>query len=461
MAGLSEACSHVGALLFATEASVRINASLTCTQQKSKWVMPGYVKQVPYIPVCEMDFTSSKTKHKLLLENQITPSASLLTPDDIPARSNIPSTSSEEQLQFFKNIAACSTRPVILSLVPKLNETYIPKENNTLPKQLTTLFNQDNINLPFDELLLKCKDLTFDLSESDCSNVESKTRKQSSSPVWFQQREGRITASRLRAVCHTNPDKPSKSLVKSICYPGAHKFSSAATNWGITHETDAREKYTEIMSESHEGFIVSDSGLHINPKWPFMGASPDGISKCHCCGKGLCEIKCPYSHRDSTVAEALGSKNFCLQQNDTGVNLTQNHAYYYQVQMQLFITGTDYCDFIIWTPKDIYIERIVPDNDFWDNAVTKATLFFNRCILPELVGKWFTRPSSSQLPSTMSEESEGDNDGVWCFCEQYIPDSQLIGCDNDNCKVQWYHMACLGITAEPVGSWICPTCQNS
>jgi hypothetical protein len=108
-----------------------MRGSLTCTQEKSKWVMPGYVKQIPYIPVCEMDFCSSKTKHKLLLEQQKIPSASLpatvnLTPNRTPFTSN------EEQHHFFQNIAGCSTKPAILALVPDLNDIYVPKDNASL-----------------------------------------------------------------------------------------------------------------------------------------------------------------------------------------------------------------------------------------------------------------------------------------------------------------------------------------
>lgn len=43
---MSEACSHVGATLFALETGVRMRSSTTCTQEKSKWLMPTYVKDV-------------------------------------------------------------------------------------------------------------------------------------------------------------------------------------------------------------------------------------------------------------------------------------------------------------------------------------------------------------------------------------------------------------------------------
>ena len=58
MAGLSEVCSHVGALLFALDASVQYRKSTTCTQEKCKW-LPSHVKNVPYLPVCEVMKSSS------------------------------------------------------------------------------------------------------------------------------------------------------------------------------------------------------------------------------------------------------------------------------------------------------------------------------------------------------------------------------------------------------------------
>ena len=68
MARLCEACSHVGALLFAIEAGGRMRGMVTCTQEKSGWIMPSYMKEIPYIPVCEMDLSSAKKRHSTLDE---------------------------------------------------------------------------------------------------------------------------------------------------------------------------------------------------------------------------------------------------------------------------------------------------------------------------------------------------------------------------------------------------------
>ena len=52
------------------------------------------------------------------------------------------------------------------------------------------------------------------------------------------------------------------------------------------------------MRDDHIDFTVVPTGLHVNPSFPHLGASPDGIVSCCCCGKGLLEIKCPYSKRE-------------------------------------------------------------------------------------------------------------------------------------------------------------------
>lgn len=33
----------------------------------------------------------------------------------------------------------------------------------------------------------------------------------------------------------------------------------------------------------------------------------------------------------------------------------------------------EYCDFTVWTPKGLFVERIVPDVRLWNSALLKAT----------------------------------------------------------------------------------------
>ena len=64
----------------AVEADVRISDSTTCTQEKNKWLLPSHIKEIPYLPVSEMDFTSAKKKHELMVEKQVTPMATRSNP---------------------------------------------------------------------------------------------------------------------------------------------------------------------------------------------------------------------------------------------------------------------------------------------------------------------------------------------------------------------------------------------
>ena len=281
-------------------------------------------------------------------------------------------------------------------------------------------------------------------------------------------RSGRITASRMKAVCHTDPGKPSQSLIRQICYPQSFAFSSRQTKWGCSHEVDARKLYEKKMKEFHKGFDVSDSGFIINPKWPFVGATPDGNVACTCCGRGVLEIKCPYCHKGESIEVATANKKFCLNEGPNGeIFLDQSHAYFYQVQTQLFVGNVDYCDFCVCTfaqnaEHGLHIERITKDVKFWSNCIEKAEYFFKNCLLPELVGKWYTHlkrsyATSFDVPGASSCSNDSSNE-VYCYCKGQ-EEGQMIACDIQDC-IQWFHFECLKMKQAPKGKWFCPDCRK-
>ena len=79
-------------------------------------------------------------------------------------------------------------------------------------------------------------------------------------------------------------------------------------------------------------FKVEQAGLLVNPLYPHLGASPDGLVSSLCCGKGVIEIKCPYSMRDSNPAAAVDTANFYLEHREGGIKLSTTHAYHYLKQ---------------------------------------------------------------------------------------------------------------------------------
>lgn len=72
-------------------------------------------------------------------------------------------------------------------------------------------------------------------------------------------------------------------------------------------------------------------------------------------------------------------------------SLQHDHAYYYQVQLQMRVCKVSYCHFIVWS-KSGQINQLIPFNeDFVQSIKNEITHFFKYAILPELLGKWYTR----------------------------------------------------------------------
>ena len=277
MAGLGETCSHVASLLWAIEAGVRTRESLSVTDKKAYWVMPPEVKKAHPARISEIKFSKQHRRSEC----------------DAVSSQSVPPPSEDEQSRFISTLGTCKTKPAICSLVEPFAEMFIPvsmKEN--LPAPLANLYNPDLLIESYSTLLQVASTYKLEnLTLSQVTAVEEKTRGQAQSKLWFQLRSGRITASKVRAVCHTDPSSPSISLITSICYPELSRFKSAATTWGCKHEARARTAYCERQQKSHDDFFVTECGLFLLTEHPFCGASPDGVTNCTCCGEGVLEVK--------------------------------------------------------------------------------------------------------------------------------------------------------------------------
>ncbi|KAH7959762.1 hypothetical protein HPB49_013685 [Dermacentor silvarum] len=264
-----------------------------------------------------------------------------------------------------------------------------------------------------------------------CKDAEAATRGQSASPTWFAFRAGRVTASTAHAACRTTLTQPSVSLVKKICYPEESKFSSPATNWGLRKEDIARNQYVAEASSQHKEFVCNKSGLHISSHEPHMAASPDGLISCACCQDGVLEIKCPYSA--ACVKDVVTQKSGCLEvaASDNTLKLKRQHAYYTQIQMQLFVCQRSYCDFFVWTPADSHLERIFLDAEFCQGVVNRSRDFFKIVLLPELLFKTWTTSSENK-----NGPEDSSDDGALHFCYCGGPESgDMVECSGPDCEV--------------------------
>lgn len=76
-----------------------------------------------------------------------------------------------------------------------------------------------------------------------------------------------------------------------ICHPELSKFSTNATKWGCDHEATARDAYVDSIKNEHDCLSLSEAGLFISTQYAYLGATPDGLITCKCCGEGVLEVK--------------------------------------------------------------------------------------------------------------------------------------------------------------------------
>ena len=80
----------------------------------------------------------------------------------------------------------------------------------------------------------------------------------------------------------------------------------------------------------------------------------------------------------------------------------KDHEHFYHTQQQLFTVKRKYCDFVVCAfdgcgTTNFFHQQILPKEQHWN--LSKVTNFWRTCILPEVLGKWYT--STSWLKSKL------------------------------------------------------------
>ena len=104
-----------------------------------------------------------------------------------------------------------------------------------------------------------------------------------------------------------------------------------------------------------------------------IGASPDAYVHCDCCGGGVIDVKCPYSFRGGPMGDYLQTTQCCM---NTAIELKVSHAYYFQVQVQMFCSDTRHAEFVLWTPIDCIMTRVERNDIFHNNNIAKMEAFW-------------------------------------------------------------------------------------
>ena len=226
-----------------------------------------------------------------------------------------------------------------------------------------------------------------------------------------------------------------------------------ALKWGSENEDKARQEYISNINAKHYALVVTTSGLVISPKFPFLGASPDGVVNCECHGCGLLEIKWSYKYcnQQPTAEIALSDSLYFLKRRENGnIYLSRSHKHYHQVQGQIALYNSTYCDFATWTPKGTSIERIDRDNPFIADALSQLTSFFTKYLFPELL---------THALEPASEAIDDEDEKLYCIsCRPEF--GQMIACENASCPTAWFHFDCVGLKCALHGKWFCVDCKK-
>lgn len=62
-------------------------------------------------------------------------------------------------------------------------------------------------------------------------------------------------------------------------------------------------------------------------------------------------------------------------------------------------------------------------------------------------------------PSDVLDMPVDPNEPTYCLCNQ-VSYGEMIGCDNLDCPIEWFHFACVQLKTKPKGKWFCPRCQE-
>lgn len=65
------------------------------------------------------------------------------------------------------------------------------------------------------------------------------------------------------------------------------------------------------------------------------------------------------------------------------LTLKKGHAYYYQVQGQLLVSGMQWCDFMVWAQADYFVQHIYSDTSVHKVIREKVDYFYFYRYMPK------------------------------------------------------------------------------
>ena len=192
------------------------------------------------------------------------------------------------------------------------------------------------------------------------------TEMEQGSAEWLALRLGKVTASRMKDVLSkgrgTAQSKTAETyMMELLCerLTGESKpfFENDAMKWGTETEPQARAMYSvnnNFVDVKEVAFVEHNDQI---------GISPDGLIG----DDGLLEIKCP--NTTTQLKRALSDD--------------YSSDYKAQIQMQLWVTEREWCDFVSFDPRlecaaGYLQQRVMRDEEYIEEMKTKVYAFIEK-----------------------------------------------------------------------------------
>lgn len=157
MAGLGEACSHIGAVLFYLEIVVKHRDEQVCTDKENVW-LPAYCNNLVCVPISKVDFSSATAKKRRIDEAGPSHLQALRSPKPAPSRP-----SDLQWAQFLADVDAADTKPAFLSLLDNYAERYEPTASKYKSALLCNIY-ENGLPPSWDDILKECENVASGIS---------------------------------------------------------------------------------------------------------------------------------------------------------------------------------------------------------------------------------------------------------------------------------------------------------
>lgn len=402
IAGRGQSCLHITAMLMKVDMAWKYGlTNPACTSTECNWLRKPQLVLAPS-KICDMEISSPK--YCRVPKNINNASKHLFIPHKKDKGKSL--------FEFLEDVREIVPNAVV----------YSEHKEKPLPKRPKLLPSEEKFDMPEKVLDIALQCYTINQLNAGiiraCGEkidvIAAATTSQAKSDQWFEQRHGRITASKFKQVytkCKTFTKKSqsninqliSDPLIKRIIF-GQNLYSTPAMKHGINTEPFALESFLTFWKAKHRNTTNRSSGLVLDKIHPYIAATPDQLLSCDCHGDGVLEIKCPWK-----ASHTKPSPEFCnyLHVEDGKVSLKSTHEYYYQIQGQMAVLGVKYCEFWVFTYHGYHHETIFFDDKFWKDLQLVLVEFWNNFLGPAILSlKESTSDNPINSPIAFSTPSQ-------------------------------------------------------